>query len=266
MTATYSLHRGTAPLLVSVPHCATALPDEVRDVLGERARAVEDADWHLDRLYAFVRDAGASFIVPRYARYAIDLNRPPDDAPMYPGAANTGLCPATFFDGAPLYEDGRAPDASAVASRRTRWWQPYHDAIAAELDALRERHGYAILFDGHSIRSRIPWLFEGKLPDFNLGTAAGASCAPALRDAAVRALTTSDYTLAVDGRFKGGYITRHYGRPDERLHALQLEMCQSTYMDEAPPFAFDEARAAKLLPHLRRLVDTLLAWTPGDGR
>ncbi|HEX4884378.1 MAG TPA: N-formylglutamate deformylase [Casimicrobiaceae bacterium] len=262
MDATYTLHRGTAPLLVSVPHCATALPGEVRDALGPRAHAVEDADWHLDRLYDFVRARGASFLVPRYARYAIDLNRPPDDTPMYPGASNTGLCPVTFFDGTPLYADARAPDAAAIATRRERWWQPYHDALAAELDAIRARHGHAVLFDGHSIRSRIPWLFEGKLPDFNLGTASGASCAPSLRDAAVQALTTPEFTLAVDGRFKGGYITRRYGRPAERIHAIQLEMCQSTYMDETPPFAYDEARAARLLPHLRRLVDALLAWTP----
>lgn len=264
MTDTFALHRGHAPLLVSVPHCGTALPDDVREALVPRAHAVEDADWHLDRLYGFVRDRGASFIVPRYARYAIDLNRPPDDAPMYPGASNTGLCPTTFFDGSPLYRPGRAPDAAAIASRRERFWQPYHDALAAELAAVRARHGYAILLDGHSIRSRIPWLFEGRLPDFNVGAAGGASCAPALRDAAARALTVPGFTLAVDGRFKGGYITRHYGRPHERVHALQLEMCQSTYMDETPPYALDEAKAASLQPHLRRLVDALLAWAPDD--
>lgn len=262
--ATFTLHRGSTPLLVSVPHCGTALPDEVHAALNERARAVEDTDWHLDALYGFVRDRGASFLVPRHSRYAIDLNRPPDDAPMYPGASNTGLCPATFFDGTPLYREARAPDAEAIALRRTRWWQPYHDALAAELAAIRARHGYAILLDGHSIRSRIPWLFDGKLPDFNLGTAGGTSCAAALREAATQALTTPAYTLAVDGRFKGGYITRHYGRPAESVHALQLEMCQSTYMDEAPPFALDEGKAATLAPHLARLVDALLRWSPAQ--
>jgi N-formylglutamate deformylase len=262
VTDVFALHRGTAPLLVSVPHCGTALPDEVRDALVARAHAVEDADWHLDRLYAFARELGASFIVPRFARYAIDLNRPPDDTPMYPGASNTGLVPTTFFDGAPLYRDGRAPDAAEIARRRERWWQPYHDALAAELAAIRARHGYALLLDGHSIRSRIEWLFEGKLPDFNLGTASGASCASSLREAATRALTVPEHTLAVDGRFKGGYITRHYGRPEERIHAVQLEMCQSTYMDEAPPWAWDAARAARLAPHLRRLVDARLQWRP----
>jgi N-formylglutamate deformylase len=262
MTAVFTLHRGTAPLLVSVPHCGTALPADVRDALGPRALGVEDADWHLDRIYAFVRELGASLILPRYARYAIDLNRPPDDAPMYPGASNTGLAPTTFFDGTPLYKVGRAPDAAAIARRRERWWQPYHDALAAELAAIRTRHGYALLLDGHSIRSRIEWLFEGKLPDFNLGTAAGTSCAPGLREAARLALTAPGYTLDVDGRFKGGYITRHYGQPKERIHAVQLEMCQSTYMDETPPFALDETRAAQLLPHLQRLVDALLAFRP----
>lgn len=264
MTDTYTLHRGRAPLLVSVPRCGVELPDEVRGALEPRAHATEDADWHLDRVYAFVRELGASFLVPRFARYAIDLNRPPDDTPMYPGASNTGLVPTTFFDGSPLYRPARQPAADEIEARRRRWWQPYHDALAAELAAIRERHGHAVLLDGHSIRSRIPWLFDGKLPDFNLGTAAGASCAPQLREAARRALTSSDYTLAVDGRFKGGYITRHYGRPAERIHALQLEICQSTYMDEAPPYALDEERAAQLAPRLRALVGALLAWTPDD--
>jgi len=262
VTAVFTLHRGTAPLLVSVPHCGTALPDDVRDALAPRALAIEDADWHLDRLYAFVRDLGAGFLVPHYARYAIDLNRPPDDAPMYPGASNTGLVPTTFFDGEPLYRAGCAPDAAAITRRRERWWQPYHDALATELDAIRARHGYALLLDGHSIRGRIPWLFEGKLPDFNLGTASGASCAPSLREAATRALTTPGCTLSVDGRFKGGYITRHYGQPARGVHAVQLEMCQSTYMDEAPPWAFDAVHAAELVPHLRRLVEALLEWRP----
>ena len=259
---TFTLHRGTAPLLVSVPHCGTALPDDVRAALCERAIGVEDTDWHLDQLYGFVRDLGASFLVPRFARYAIDLNRPPDDAPMYPDASNTGLCPATFFDGTPLYAPGGAPDAGGIAARRARWWQPYHDALAGELAAIRARHGHAILLDGHSIRSRIPWLFDGKLPDFNLGTASGTSCVPELRESAARALTTRGYTLAVDGRFKGGYITRHYGDPARNVHTLQLEMCQCTYMDEAPPFALDETKSAQLAPHLRRLVDALLRWSP----
>jgi N-formylglutamate deformylase len=262
MSSIYTLHRGTAPLLVSVPHCGTALPGDVRDALVPRALAIEDADWHLDRLYAFVSELGASFLVPHYARYAIDLNRPPDDAPMYPGASNTGLVPTTFFDGESLYRAGRAPDAAEIARRRERWWQPYHDALAAELNAIRTRHGYAVLLDGHSIRGRIPWLFEGKLPDFNLGTASGASCAPSLREAATGALTTPGYTLSVDGRFKGGYITRHYGRPARNTHAVQLEMCQSTYMDEAPPWSYDAGHAAELAPHLRRFVEVLLAWAP----
>lgn len=261
----YTLHCGTAPLLVSVPHCGTALPEEVRGTLVPRALGIEDADWHLDRLYAFARDLGASLVVPRHARYVIDLNRPPDDAPMYPGASNTGLVPATFFDGSPLHAEGRALEAAEIARRRERYWQPYHDALAGELRAIRARHGYAVLLDGHSIRSRIPWLFEGKLPDFNLGTASGTSCAASLREAATRALTVPGYTLAVDGRFKGGYITRHYGRPAERIHALQLEMCQSTYMEEAPPWRYDAARAAALIPHLRRLVQAVLDWKPDAG-
>ena len=177
----FTLHRGSTPLLVSVPHAGTRIPDDVRDRFVDRARDVEDSDWHLDRLYAFVREMGAGLIVPAYSRYLIDLNRPPDDAPMYAGANNTELCPTRFFTGDPLYREGQAPDASEVARRRDRYWRPYHDALAAELRHLKSAHGHAIVFDGHSIKSELPWLFEGRLPDLNLGTANGASCAPALR-------------------------------------------------------------------------------------
>jgi N-formylglutamate deformylase len=258
MSDVFTLHRGTGPLLVSMPHVGTAIPQDVRATLATRALDVADTDWHVERLYGFVRDLGASLIAAKLSRYVIDLNRPPDDAPMYPGASNTGLCPTTFFSGEPLYRDGHAPDAREVDRRREQYWRPYHDAMRGELQRLRAIHGHVVLFDAHSIRGVIPWLFEGKLPDFNLGTAGGASCAPSLRDGAAAALADPRYTLAVDGRFKGGYITRHYGRPDEGVHAVQLEICQSTYMQEEPPFAYDEARAARVQPVLRRFVESLL--------
>ena len=260
----YTLHRGTTPLLVSLPHCGRHIPDELRPRLVERALAVEDTDWHLDRLYAFARELGASLIVPRCSRYVIDLNRPPEDAPMYPGANNTELCPTRFFSGEPLYRAGQAPDAAEVARRRDTYWHPYHDALAAELARLRAAHGHAVLFDGHSIRSELPWLFEGRLPDLNLGSASGTSCAPALRALAADALAAqSDFTHVVDGRFKGGHITRHYGRPEHGVHALQLEMCWRCYLaDEARPADWDEAAAERVRPLLRRLLGALLAWRP----
>ena len=262
----YTLHRGSTPLLVSVPHAGTRIPDEVRDRFVDRARDVEDTDWHLDRVYAFARELGAGLIVPTYSRYLIDLNRPPDNAPMYPGANNTELCPTRFFTGDPLYREGRAPDDAEVARRRDRYWRPYHTALAAELKRLRSDHGHAIVFDGHSIRSELPWLFEGRLPDLNLGTANGASCAASLRGTLADILASqNDFTQVVDGRFKGGYITRHYGRPGERQHAVQLEMCFACYMGECAPFAYDDSRTQRLLPVLTRLVRALIDWTPRDG-
>ncbi len=223
--ATCTLHRGTSPLLVSLPHAGQSIPAELRPQLVERALGVEDTDWHLDRLYGFARDLGASLIVPHHSRYVIDLNRPPEDAPMYPGANNTELVPTRFFSGEPLYRAGMAPDAAEIARRRETYWAPYHAALQAELGRLRDLHGHAVLFDGHSIKSQLPWLFDGTLPDLNLGTAGGTSCAPALRDAAATVLAAqSRCTHVVDGRFKGGYITRHYGRPEQRVHALQLKI------------------------------------------
>ena len=261
--AACTLHRGQAPLLVSLPHCGTWLPPALQTRLAPRALAVEDTDWHLAALYDFARPLGASLLLPRASRYLIDLNRPPDDAPMYPGANNTGLCPTRFFSGEPLYRDGEEPDADEIAARRSAWWQPYHDALAAELARLRDAHGHAVLFDGHSIRSELPWLFPGRLPDLNLGTADGASCDPALRDAAAATLSAQDrYSQVVDGRFKGGYITRHYGAPRHGVHALQLEMTWRCYLDEAAPAQWQPAIAAPVQPLLRRLLETLRDWRP----
>jgi N-formylglutamate deformylase len=259
----YELVQGTTPLLVSLPHVGTHIPDELRTLYVPRALQVEDTDWHLDQLYDFVRTLGASLIVPRCSRFVIDLNRPPENTPMYAGSNNTELCPTRFFSGDPIYRDGLAPDAQAIDRRRKTWWQPYHDALHAEMGRIQARHGHAVLFDGHSIRSQLPWLFEGTLPDLNLGTASGASCAPALRDTLQQVLQAQhDFTQVVDGRFKGGYITRSFGRPEAGWHAVQLEMCWSTYMHEKPPYVVDPSLAGKLAPVLRALVGTLLAWRP----
>jgi N-formylglutamate deformylase len=260
----FTLHRGTAPLLVSVPHAGTAIPDQLKPRFTARALALEDTDWHVDALYAFARELGASLIVARHSRYLIDLNRPPQDTPLYASGNSTGLCPTRAFTGEPLYRDGQAPDAAEVARRRAKFWQPYHDALAGELARLKASHGHALLWDGHSIKPELPWLFAGRLPDLNLGTAAGASCAASLRAALQRVLDSqSRYTHVTDGRFKGGYITRHYGRPHEQVHAVQLELSWACYLRaEAPPFALDPALAARLQPLLRALLQAALDWRP----
>ena len=258
----YTLHRGTKPLLVSVPHAGTRIADEVKPQLVERAWAVEDTDWFLDQVYGFATGLGASLIVPVHSRYVVDLNRPSENTPMYPGVNNTELVPTRFFTGEPLYREGCAPDAAEVARRVATYWRPYHDALAAELARLRSEHGHAVLWDGHSIKSELPWLFSGRLPELNVGTAGGASCSPSLRAAIGEALAAQpSFSHVIDGRFKGGHITRHYGRPAQHIHAIQLEMCWSTYMAEEPPYRLDEARVAKLEPVLRSLLGAVLGWS-----
>jgi N-formylglutamate deformylase len=262
----YTLHRGTQPLLVSVPHVGRELPPDQQHRYVERALQFEDTDWHLDELYGFVKELGASFIVPRYSRYLIDLNRPVEGAPMYPGVNNTELCPTRFFTGEPLYRAGEEPDDGEIARRVLMFWQPYHDALRAELQRIRAAHGHAVLFDGHSIKSELPWLFDGRLPDLNLGTVSGASCAPSLRAGLTRVLDAqAHYTHVTDGRFTGGYITRHHGQPAQGIHAVQLEMCWSCYMAERPPYEVDAKRVARLSPVLQALVLTVLRWSPQHG-
>jgi N-formylglutamate deformylase len=266
----FTLQRGTTPLLLSLPHVGTVIPDGLAPSLVARALALEDTDWHLAEVYAFARELGASVLVPSCSRYVIDLNRPPENAPMYPGANNTELVPTHFFTGDPLYRDRSVPSEREIARRIDRYWRPYHDALAAELARLVAAHGRALLWDGHSIQAEVPWLFEGRLPELNLGTAGGTSCAPALRAAlmAVLAAQTS-FSHVTDGRFRGGYITRHYGRPRERVHAIQLEMDLATYMDETraalPVAPVDRDRLARLQPILRALLQTTLDWRPDGG-
>lgn len=259
--ATYTLHRGTRPLLVSVPHAGTAIGPDVAPALVPRALAVEDADWHLDRLYDFAVDLGASLIVPRHARYVVDLNRPPENTPMYPGRNNTELVPTRFFTGEPLYREGMAPDEAEIQRRVQHYWRPYHAALHAELQRLKATHGHAVLFDGHSIQAELPWLFDGRLPDLNLGTVEGTSCAPGLRAALVQALAAQHrFTHVTDGRFKGGHITRFYGRPADGVHAVQMEMCWHCYMDEDR--RWDAARATPARTLLQALAEAMLSWRP----
>jgi N-formylglutamate deformylase len=263
MTDVVTLHRGHTPLLISMPHVGTVIPTDQQHRYTTRALAVEDTDWFLDQVYAFARELGATLIIPRYSRYVIDLNRSSDNAPMYPGQNNTELCPTRHFSGDPLYRDGGAPDAAEIARRTAQYWLPYHDTLRSEVASIRSAHGHAVLFDAHSIRSELPWLFDGQLPHLSVGTAGGASCAPAVCDAVMRALASpSAFTHVLDGRFKGGHITRHYGRPDDGVHAIQLEMAWRAYMDETPPYHWDPARAARVMPVLQGFVQTLISWAP----
>ena len=251
----FSLHRGSSPLLVSIPHLGTEIPREMQPLYSPRALAVEDADWHLDRLYDCLPALGASVLQPRYSRYVIDLNRPPDDAPMYPGASNTELCPTRFFNGDALYVQGNAPLPQERAARRKAYWEPYHQALQAEIARIRDEHGFVLLWDAHSIRSEIPWLFEGRLPDLNIGTADGASAHASIAQAVVAAAAANPaYSHVLNGRFKGGYITRRYGRPADNVHAVQLEMCQGVYMQEVPPYAYIETMARQVQPTLARMI------------
>jgi N-formylglutamate deformylase len=253
------LVRGSAALLISMPHLGTQIPATLRDRYVARAHAVEDTDWHLDQLYDFATELGASVLKPYWSRYVIDLNRPPDDVPMYPGASNTELCPTRFFTGDHLYREGAAPDAAERQQRRVEYWQPYHDALQTELARIRAKHGYVLLWDAHSIRSEIPWLFEGKLPDLNIGSANGLAADARITTAVAAACaTTPSVTHAVNGRFKGGFITRHYGQPDQGIQAVQLEKCQSLYMQEVAQFSYDSASAARIKPVLKSMVGAAL--------
>lgn len=264
--APFTLRRGRSPLLISVPHDGHAIPDALAGRMAPEARVAPDTDWWMSRLYGPVAEAlDASLIVPACSRYVVDLNRPPDDTSLYPGQNTTGLCPTTRFDGGPVYLDGQAPGPDEVAERVDRWWRPYHEALAGELADLRARHGRALLWDGHSIASRLPWLFEGELPELNLGTAEGRSCRPATQARVVEALAgQSRFSWVANGRFKGGYITRHYGRPEDGVEALQLETAQRAYMAE-PAGPFEPARAAPLQALLVDLLGGLLR-EPGPGR
>jgi N-formylglutamate deformylase len=257
----YRFASGTTPLLVSMPHVGTHIPDALARRMTDSAQGVPDTDWHVDRLYDVLGGLGAAVLQATHSRYVIDLNRPPDSAPLYPGAANTGLCPTEQFDGQPVYQSGGVPDDAEVQERLQRHWRPYHDRLAVELQALRERHGIALLFEAHTIRSRVPRLFEGRLPDINLGTNDGKSCASDLAALLIETAGEAEaYSSVLNGRFKGGYTTRHYGRPADGVHAVQLELAQLTYMDEDPPYGFREALAAEIRPVLRAIVQAMIGW------
>ncbi|QLC74821.1 N-formylglutamate deformylase [Pseudomonas sp. LPB0260] len=251
---------GRVPLLISMPHAGLRLTPAVEAGLVEQARGLPDTDWHIPRLYDFAAELGASTLAAGYSRYVVDLNRPADDKPLY-ASATTGLFPAILFDGAPLFRDGLEPSKAERARYLEEIWAPYHRTLAAELARLRSEFGYALLFDAHSIASRVPRLFEGRLPDFNLGSNDGASCSPQLAGQLQQVCAGAEgYSQVLNGRFKGGYITRHYGIPADDIHAIQLELAQCTYMDEAPPYGYRTDLAEPVRVVLRRLLEAQLHW------
>lgn len=258
MTDIVTVTRGPSPLILSMPHPGTGLPPEVHAALNETGRAVPDTDWHMRQLYAFAERFQPTIVEAGLSRYVIDLNRDPSGVSLYPGQATTELVPTTTFDGEAIWTT--PPDEAEIARRREVYFQPYHDALAAEIARAKNAHGWCLLWDCHSIKSVIPRLFPNMLPTLNLGTNSGQSCAPAVETAAAAAMAGHELTQIVNGRFKGGWITRHYGRPQDGVHAIQMEIALSAYLaEEAPPWHFDAARARPLQAALESIIDAALS-------
>lgn len=259
--AVFTLKRGNSPLLVSMPHVGTRLPEWLVPRLTEAGLALSDTDWYLEALYDFLENLDATVIIARYSRYVIDLNRPVDDASLYPGQSVTGLCPVDTFAGAPIYLEHALPTPDEVQQRVRRFWAPYHQALAEELSRIKALHGRAMLWDAHSIRSEVPRFFEGQLPHLNIGTADNQACTPELTEkVAAAARCAGNYEWVVNGRFKGGYITRAYGRPQAGVDAVQLEIAMRSYMDESGPVPspLDESKAQRLRPVIKAMMQSLL--------
>ena len=253
----FHLTRGQAPILVSFSHSGTYVPPDIAARMTEVAKTVPDTDWHVPKLYAFLDAMGASRLEATHSRYVTDLNRPPDDQELYTGQKKTGLVPSETFAGERIYLEARSPTDDEILARQ-KYWVPFHDALAQELKRLKAIHGSIILWDAHSIASQVPSLFEGRLPDLNLGTFNGKSCDKDLAEATFEAAKASGYSSVLNGRFQGGYITRHYGAPKKGVHAIQLEMAQSIYMDEGPTCAFRPDLATKVTTTIRNMIKAAL--------
>ena len=255
------VQQGSGPIVLGFPHTGTYLPPEIAGRLTPRGRELPDTDWHVDRLYdGLLPDA--TTVRATFHRYVVDANRDPSGASLYPGQNTTGLVPLTDFDGEPIWTS--APDETEINARKEDFHAPYHAALSAELARVHALHGTAILYDCHSIRSVVPHLFDGVLPDFNIGTNLGATCAPEIEAAVTRICEgAGGYTSTVNGRFKGGWTTRHYGRPETGIHAIQMELAQSTHLaDENKGWAYAPDKADRLRPHLRTILETLADLAP----
>ncbi|MFT5506257.1 MAG: N-formylglutamate deformylase [Gammaproteobacteria bacterium] len=256
------INQGDSPLILAQPHGGTEVPESIWPRLNETGQALADPDWHISKLYAGLLDDVTS-VSTRIHRYVIDANRNPSDESLYPGQNTTGLCPTTTFDGIPIYKEGESPSPEEVNERQQQYHQPYHDALRNEIERIKQKHGYVILYDCHSIRSNIPYLFEGRLPDFNIGTVNGTSCDPSIENNVLVECQKADlYSNIINGRFKGGWTTRHYGIPAENYHAIQMELTQSTYMQEFEPWDYDPDKASKIRPVLASILKSLLNALP----
>ena len=256
MSDLFTFHAGTCPLLVSVPHDGHRVPSEIWERMTTEGKSLPDTDWHVARLYAFVREFGVNLLVADYSRYVVDLNRPPSDEALYPGQVSTGVCPEQTFAGDDIYLSGGVPPGEA-GRRVETYWLPYHAKIEETLAEIRARHGFALLWDAHSIASSVPRLFDGELPELNIGTYDGRSCAPRIEAGICNVASDSAFSFVANGRFRGGYITRHYGDPASGIHAVQLEIAQRAYMDEEST-EFDAAKASRLRDTLRRMLETYM--------
>ena len=249
----FTRQTGQSRLLGSIPHAGTYLPPDIAARLGAAARGLPDTDWHVDRLYGFLAEEDVTVLTATHSRYVVDLNRAPDGRLLYPGQAETGICPTETFAGEPIYA-GSPPNAAEIAARVASYWRPYHEALRTEIERLRGAHGVVHVLDGHSIHGTIPRLFAGALPDLNFGTNDGASADAALTARVMDAVTGQGFSHVLNGRFKGGAITRSYGAPGAGVHVIQLEMAWRAYLDEADPARFDAHRAAPLVGVLRRVT------------
>lgn len=265
--AVFEVHQGTSPVILAFPHTGTAVPPAIWERLNDNGKILADTDWHIHTLYAGLLD-NATTVRATFHRYVIDANRDPEGVSLYPGQNTTGLVPETDFDGVSIWKEGQQPTAADIAERLANFHAPYHAALAAEIERVKAIHGVAVLYDCHSIRSHISFLFEGKLPDFNIGTDQGRTCAPEIEKIAVDVTAAAEgYDSVLNGRFKGGWTTRHYGKPEHAVHAIQMELAQSTHLaTEAPPFALDAEKAAKLRIHLKQILQQIEAAAPGLKR
>lgn len=253
--AVFEVTQGSSPVILGFPHTGTDVPSDIHARLNDNGRILADTDWHIHDLYNDLLE-NVTTVRATFHRYVIDANRDPAGVSLYPGQNTTGLIPETDFDGLPIWKDGQAPTDADIAHRLRDFHAPYHAALAAEIERVKAIHGIAVLYDCHSIRSHIPFLFDGKLPDFNIGTDSGKTCAPAIEATAAAVTAAAEgYTSILNGRFKGGWTTRHYGRPETGVHAIQMELAQSTHLaTETPPFAYDPSKADRLRMHLKDLL------------
>ena len=256
----FKLRQGNSPLVVSMPHVGTYIPSWLQFRLTKAGLSIADTDWHLEQLYHFLDDLDATVIIATHSRYVIDLNRPADDVSLYPGQNTTGLCPVDAFNQALLYLPNQAPSADEIQKRIAHYWQPYHQALSAELNRVKALHGKALLWDAHSIDSVVPRFFEGTLPHLNLGTADHTSCDRRLAEGVYEVAEQSDFESVMNGRFKGGFITRHYGQPRHDIHAVQLEIATRAYMQAADVTKVDEGLSEMLRPTLRAMMQAMLDW------